>query len=219
MIGAGVLAFANSLARLKDVTEAPTTALSFLARLHKVAGDLSWPGWGALLLVVIGLGIASSELWWPRFRAVAPWLFARSTDLMPLISLRDHATAHGWAFDKESLQILDFIRALDEAGTRGLLTFYGRKATNESIAHIIRDKPRAPVPLSEWNNLRVSSDGLIDLGCNDNFKTALVKQCPYGEKVRADIFVEVKAARRWLKRHAPEFIGQNEAESAAKGQG
>jgi hypothetical protein len=132
----------------------------------------------------------------------------RRKDLVPLVELKAMASKRGWNLG--SLHVLDLIRALTEAGVRGHLRFYGRYT--EDTTTLMNDRPRRYVALKDWENLRVSPNGIMDYDCQDNSITQLSKFSPHGDRVYSDVHVARKGLRRWFRKHAREFRGQHEAE-------
>jgi hypothetical protein len=163
-----------------------------------------------ILVIAVGLVTAGYAVWVVQ-NELHEWLYRlRPSELMPLVELRDLAPTYGWDFGEPSLQVLDLMRALNEAGARGLLQFYARE--NPDSTALIRGRPRALVLVDEWRNLQLSPNGFIVLECQDNMLTELHKRKPFGEKTHSDVYVMRRHVRRWLRRHAREFRGQHEVE-------
>lgn len=140
------------------------------------------------------------------------WPPSSAGPLMALLELRALAAMNGWEFPG-TRQLLDFDDALNEAGARGLVDFYGRPVGDQFIESVIRNEPRRKIKRDEWDNLRVSGDGLIDLECVDNFKASLARRNPYSEIAYMDAHVDRGQAEQWLPQ-AMEFKGRRDAQAA-----
>ena len=135
-----------------------------------------------------------------------------SHDLMPLIELRNMAVGSGWDFGNTSRHPNDLVRALDEAGVRGLLTFYARDTSDTTNPALLRSRPRKKIKPDDWENLRFGIEGIAPLSCDDNMQTRLYRMNPYNELAYSDVHVERAAVKQWLKGPAAEFKGKHDAE-------
>lgn len=171
----------------------------------------SIPTWA--IFCASGVLLVALWVWESGLRLPSGFALSRPRiELMPLIALRDLAAKNGWRMG--SLHVLDFVRALDEAGARGLLKFYARRNPDNTARELLRDRPREEVPSEEWKNLRVCTDGIMNYDCKDNADTSLRCRRPHLDRAYSDVHVERAAAKRWLRREAPQFRGQHEAETA-----
>jgi hypothetical protein len=158
-------------------------------------------------VIALGLLTAGYAVWTVQ-NELHEWFHRlRPNELVSVVELLHLAPRYGWDFADPSLQILDFKRALNEAGVRGLLHFYARE--NPDKTALIRDRPRTLISMDEWRNLQLSPDVFVPLECKDNMRTGLYKRRPFGENTHTDVYV----MRRWLRRYAREFRGQHEAEN------
>jgi hypothetical protein len=180
-------------------------------QLLESASTLLSSNWMAAVAALLLTSFALLGIWQSRNWFYELYWRCRGSDLIPLLDLRDKAEHYGWDFEaKGSLHILDFIQALNEAGSRGLLRFYGRD--HENAGSQIHLKPRVLVSQEQWKNLMVCPDALVyRLKHTVNLHTGLCKRSEkYGDRVYSDIHISYKGTRHWFLRYAREFRGQNE---------
>jgi hypothetical protein len=167
----------------------------------------SWVGY-ILLLLAASSSLRALQLWLSHSGStIAFW--RRGEDWMGLMELRRRAETLDWKLrEKGSLQILDLKDALSDAGRLGTLSFAGRPFSNGMSDRYLHTYGRKKIGIPEWENLVVSPDAFINLECEDNEKTRLIKANPFGEIAFADIFVERARAIRWLKSDAVRSRGK-----------
>lgn len=169
------------------------------------------PGWqefgflfGAALvgLAVIGTSV---HLW--QSRSSAP-------TRIPLLRLRDNALKHGWKFaDRDSLDILDFIQGLRQAGQDGQIHFWGRPNRN-MFETLTRKELLQETPPRHFVDFTVDMYPLVavdapDPVAKDNFY-AKTYHNRGTESGYADLHVARAEALRWLKKEANSFRGFTE---------
>ena len=191
-------------------------AFRAIGALVSILGAVLSPSWEIkTLTVLLGVAVIASTLHSVReqLHDLVHWL--RPRELIPLLEIKKMATERGWDL---SLQIVDLARALQEAGARGLLDFYGRTEPEKEV--LFKDWwkniPRVRIPADEWKNLLISPDNFFYNVKQDNLLSGLATRDPFGESAYRDVYVKQKGVRRWFRRYAREFRGQYQQEKKAK---
>lgn len=112
-----------------------------------------------------------------------------------------------------SLQILDLMDGIRQAGLDGTFKVWGR--LTGSFEELTRREPLKEIPRDHWEAHEVYPlscvDGVHDRFAEDNFKTYTYSKnehCPYF----VDIHVENNAALDWLKNESHSYIGRNKVQ-------
>jgi hypothetical protein len=155
--------------------------------------------------------VALYRRWAPEVRAR---LLKPKDKWIAMLELRDVAGKQGWDFKQDSLQLLDLMNAISEAGRLGTLMFIGRPYEGLSDRFLYA-QARIEIPKEAWANMQLSADGFIDLDCADNAKTRLQRRNPIGEDVYADIYADRRAAKLWLRTDAALVRGRTAAKEVA----
>ncbi|MCB9989520.1 MAG: hypothetical protein H6868_09365 [Rhodospirillales bacterium] len=159
-----------------------------------------------------------------QVHATAPAWMRRIFDKrkrIPLLDLVKLAPKYGWDFCKpNSLEILDFIDALTQAGLDGELIFWGRPDRND-FADLTRNEPLNKIPQEEWKNFDIhwapffhlDHSGQITGFKDDNFEIlAYDPRTRENENKYKDIYISNKKLSKWLKTSARDFKGRREAQ-------
>ena len=105
------------------------------------------------------------------------------------------------------------MKALDEAGAQGRLTFQARESDGTEPVFRLIDNPRRPISQEEWSNLTLGLTAhLIDVDLEkdyDNTSTAIHTRNPAGVTAFRDVHLNSREeALNWLKQAAPETMGK-----------
>lgn len=124
----------------------------------------------------------------------------------------------GWnLLDRDSLEIIDFMDALKDAGYRGDLTFCGKRSNHNDLDVLTINKPRENIAQEYWGKAQISwhkaykwenNARLEFLEDNYHIQTYEIKK-RFGDGYK-DIQVLSDNIEKWIKKAKKEFSGRRQ---------
>lgn len=141
---------------------------------------------------------------------------------IPLLDVFKLANNKGWNLLKgNSLDIIDLIDALREAGSRGDLIFCGRENISE-YGDLTRNHPKTDIPPDYWKNFNIAWGGAFQImngeirGFSDNnFNLQSQKFGKIEGSIFKDLHVISPNINKWLKNAKNDYQGRRAIQSEA----
>lgn len=158
--------------------------------------------WAGIIMSVIGIFGVVMAVFRP-FSGLQTDTVEAVPKRMPITDFLNDARKRGWDIDgNESLHILDLSKALRQAALDGALRFWG-KLVDSSFESIVRHKPLDEIPREHWRKFELNAMAWRAAGDNIDAHTYNPGQTNWGANGFADIYVDEKSGKRWLKENSP----------------
>jgi hypothetical protein len=204
----------------------PEDAASNISKWADKVGIHDLPSWltaAAANRQVFYAGIAAALMYASVVWGI-PALRSHRPEKMPILEFMHLAARRGWQIlGEQNLEAVDLMDGLREAGSEGIIRFWGRLDKNGN-RFLIENEIRVQMPAKHWRDYEL--DWTSVLSAKDNLETrtyTLRKPTRRYHHGYADICLDRAAAIGWLKTEAMAFRGrrdgieqQREAERARR---
>lgn len=198
--------------------------LSMIGSQAQITEELIWMLSGGMALIVVGVayftwGIATGPYrLWKRDQEKIKELTSTNSHTplrITMIELRNQAEELGWVFHtQETTEPLDFIDALQQAGSDGVIQFWGRE-NDTGFDDITRRNVLIKIPESYWIEHHIDFAPLLE--AVDNFNVKTINYDMRGKAQYFDIQAGREAALKWLARESLTYRGRYEASQNGNG--
>jgi len=167
----------------------------------------------AVLGGLFAIVFITAEIWFDLVKRLIDKLKSKKEQIeildarAPLIELRDLAAKDSWDFNAYgSTHIIDFAKALQQAGLDGELKFWGRP-NKSSINSVNLNEPLNEIEKEHWKDFIIEPIALFQAENNADVYSYNAAQNDWREGNYIDIHTSEDAAAKWLRTTANSFKG------------